>query len=158
MTPSHFLNQRPDCRQISVVSLQPWLGWGSGHSGGVTPQMRGVVLLLWKVIPPEQNQGVPLSWSWILTKRGTLLGGTVANFTGLLTHLLELGYNANAPRNSLVMREVTVWAEGPRLGEVKTGKWEGMCSVSKGSHCPAPARLPSHARMLTLDSIISQVY
>ena len=45
--------------------------------------------------------------------------------------------NANAPRNSLVMREVTVWAEWPKAKEVKTGKWEGMCSVSKGSHCPA---------------------
>lgn len=139
-----FLKSETRLQTDFAVSLQPWLGWGSGHSGGVTPQMRGVVLLLWKVIQPEQNQGVPLRWSWILTKRRDSSLRHCCQFYRTPNSSFRAGVtNANAPRNSLVMREVTVWAEWPKAKEVKTGKWEGMCSVSKGSHCPAPARLPS---------------
>lgn len=131
--------------QISLPLYSLGLAGVLGTVGGVTPQMGGVVLLLWKVILPEQNQGVPLSWSWILTKRGDPSFRHCCQFYRTPNSAFRAGVtNANAPRYSLMTWEVTAQAEWPVAGRGEDcGKWEGMCSVSKGSHCPAPARLPS---------------
>lgn len=104
-----FLKSETRLQTDFVVSLQPWLGWGSGHSEGVTPQMGGVVLLLWKVILPEQNQGVSLSWSWVLTKSRVSSMRHCCQFYRTPNSSFRAGVtNANAPRYNLVTREVTV--------------------------------------------------